>query len=296
MTTYSNETNQKGRNRMTNTALQVTNFDFYGDKLIALQDNATGEIYTAINSVLRGIGFTERQTKHIHKKWNEDIIISKGVQNFVLPDKNGIDQNTLCISDRKLPIALTKISITPKMKQNQPELVSKLELYQDKCADVLASVFIDHKSPDSMQPILDVLTSLTNTLNTTLQSINERLTNLEKEKQLAPISQKKKFSYWSSKMFPKYQALMDYFGIDEYKNLYHQLFNEFSNTYPSIELNQIIDDYCYENNLQNCFTLDAIEHNKDIRKLFEKMVDSLLEKYNLISTEEPVKCKTIFDK
>lgn len=37
---------------MTNTALQVTNFDFYEDKLIALQDNATGEIYTAINSVL----------------------------------------------------------------------------------------------------------------------------------------------------------------------------------------------------------------------------------------------------
>lgn len=70
-----------------NTALQVTNFDFYGDNLIAIQDNATGEIYTAINTVLRGIGFTERQTKYIHKKWNEDIIISKGVQNFVLPDK-----------------------------------------------------------------------------------------------------------------------------------------------------------------------------------------------------------------
>ena len=45
---------------MTNAALQVTDFDFYGDKLIDLHDNATGEIYTAINSVLRGIGFTER--------------------------------------------------------------------------------------------------------------------------------------------------------------------------------------------------------------------------------------------
>lgn len=287
---------QKGLTQMTNKALQVTNFDFYGDKLIALQDNATGEIYTAINSVLRGIGFTERQVRHNREKWLNDLVVSKGCQNFVIPMENGIKQETYCISDRKLPIALTKISITPKMKQNQPELVSKLELYQDKCADVLASVFIDHKSPDSMQPILDVLTSLTNTLNTTLQSMNERLTNLEKEKQSAPVSQKKKFSYWSSKMFPKYQALMNYFGIDEYKNLYHQLFNEFTNTYPSIELNQIIDDYCYENNLQNCFTLNAIEHNKDVRKLFEKMVDSLLEKYNLISTEEPVKCKTIFDK
>lgn len=51
-----------------NTALQVTNFNFYGDELIALKDNATGEIYTSINHVLRNIGFTERQIKHIHKK------------------------------------------------------------------------------------------------------------------------------------------------------------------------------------------------------------------------------------
>ena len=47
-----------------NTALQVTSFDFYGDNLIALQDNATGEIYTAITHVLRGIGFTDKQIEH----------------------------------------------------------------------------------------------------------------------------------------------------------------------------------------------------------------------------------------
>lgn len=59
---------QKGLTQMTNKALQVTNFDFYGENLIALQDNATGEIYTAINSVLRGIGFTERQVRHQYKR------------------------------------------------------------------------------------------------------------------------------------------------------------------------------------------------------------------------------------
>jgi len=34
---------------------------------------------------------------------------------------------------------------------------------------------------------------------------------------------KKRFSYWSSKMFPKYQLLMDYFEIPTGKNkiLYH---------------------------------------------------------------------------
>ena len=65
--------------------------------------------------------------------------------------------------------------------------------------------------------------------------------------------------------------------------------------YSDIELNQIIDDYCYENKLDCCFTLDAIEHDKTVRKLFENMVDGLLEKYDLISENIMMKEKTIFD-
>lgn len=280
-----------------NTALQVTNFIFYGDELIALKDNATGEIYTSINSILRGIGFTQRQIKHIHKKWCEDIIVSKGVQNFVLPTKSG-NQETTCISIRKLLIALTKISITPKMKQKQPELASKLELYQDKCADVLASIFIDHKTTDQiiLQPIVDNLNTFTKAVNDNLLSLSERISKLEeKQLQTEKSLHTKRFSYWTSKMFPKYQLLMDYFGIDKNKELYKQLYKEFHNTYPDIEINQIVDDYCYENNLDSCFTLDAIEHDKTVRKLFENMVDNLLKKYDLISENVTVKEKTIFD-
>ena len=59
----------------TNAALQVTNFDFYGDILIALQDNATGEIYAVINQVLRGIGFTAKdQIWKKRDKWLNDSI------------------------------------------------------------------------------------------------------------------------------------------------------------------------------------------------------------------------------
>ena len=45
------------------------------------------------------------------------------------------------------------------MKQKQPELISKIEPYQDKCADVLAAVFIDHKTTDQImfQSIVDTL-------------------------------------------------------------------------------------------------------------------------------------------
>lgn len=293
----------------TQTALQVTDFNFYGDNLIALKDNATGEIFTAINSVLRGIGFTDKdQIRKRRDKWINDSVISKGVVKFSIPmqevvtknDTTLLDKETYCISQHKLPIALAKINITPKMKQTQPELASKLELYQDKCADVLASVFIDHKSVTeiNMQPITDALTSITNTLTTltqTMTSMQQEINSIKETQNNKLILPKKKYSYWTTKMFPKYQLLTDYFQIS-YTELYKNLYRELQNIYPDIDLNQEIDDYCYENKLESAYTLDVIEHNLTLRKLFELTVDSLLNKYNLADSYNiNAKIPTIFD-
>lgn len=283
-----------------NTALQVTNFNFYGDELIALKDNATNEIYTSINSVLRGIGFNkDSQLQYQRDKWINDKSISKGIVKFPTPTQSG-NQETNCISIRKLPLALAKINITKRLERDYPHITKKLELYQDKCADVLASVFLDNKTTDqiTMQPILDTLNTFTKTVNDTLLSLNERMLKLEEsQEQVKKSLPKKRFSYWNSKMFPKYQLLMDYFKIPTGKNgiLYKELYKEFHNTYPDIEINQIVDDYCYDNGLDSCFTLDAIEHDKTVRKLFESLVDGLLEKYDLISENVSIKEKTIFD-
>lgn len=294
----------------TQTALQVTDFNFYGDNLIALKDNATGEIFTAINSVLKGIGFTDKnQIRKRRDKWINDPVISKGVVKFNIPmqevvtknDTTLLDKETYCISQHKLPIALAKINITPKMKQTQPELASKLELYQDKCADVLASVFIDNKtvSDINIQPITETLNTITNTLTTlaqTMISMQQEINTIKDSQEDKPKLPKKKWSYWSTKMYPKYQLLTDYFHIS-HKELYKNLYNELQNTYPDIDLNQDIDDYCYENNFESAYTLDVIEHNLTLRKLFESVVDNLLNKYNLADTYNiNTRIKTIFDK
>ena len=265
----------------TQTALQVTDFNFYGDDLIALKDNATGEIFIAINSVLRGIGFIDKdQIRKRRDKWINDPVISKGVVKFNIPiqevvtknDTTLLDKETYCISQHKLPIALAKITITPKMKQTQPELASKLELYQDKCADVLASVFINHKSVTemNMQPITDTLTSITNTLTTltqTMTSMQQEINSIkETQSNKLTLSKKKKYSYWTTKMFPKYQLLTDYFQIS-YTELYKNLYRELQNIYPDIDLNQEIDDYCYENKLESAYTLDVIEHNLTLQAI-----------------------------
>ena len=171
------------------TALQVTNFNFYGDELIALRDNSTGEVYTSINSVLKGIGFADKdQIRKRRDKWINDIVVSKGICVFNIPTYEGVTkkdtpmnyQETYCISQRKLPIALAKINITPKMKQAQPELASKLELYQDKCADVLASIFIDKKITSDINSE-SLAETISNAITLALQPVYEKISNIEEQ-------------------------------------------------------------------------------------------------------------------
>ena len=277
----------------TQTALQVTDFNFYGDNLIALKDNATGEIYTAINSVLRGIGFKDEQVRYQRSKWIKDKTLSKGVLKFNIPTNGGY-QLTECISVHKLPLGLAKINITKRLERDYPNITEKLELYQDKCADVLASVFIDHKTASdiNMQSITNALTSVANTLTTftqTIASLQQEINEIKKSHQ----KPKRKWSYWSSKMYPKYQLLTEYFQISN-SELYKNLYIELQNMYPDIDLNQIIDDYCYKNNLDSAYTLDVIERDTTLRSLFEDMVDNLLERYNLAENNINVYQETIF--
>lgn len=279
--TTSNTTNQA--------ALQITTFDFYGDELIALKDNATGEVYTAINTILRNIGFKDSQVRYHRNKWINDLSISQGVHKFSIPSNGGY-QISDCITSRLLPFALAKINISVRTKREYPELVKRLLLYQDKCADVLAAVFIDHTSIQDIQfqeviTVLNRLSKAINTLHGELQYVISEITNLNNhldsiEQQISKPIPKRKYSYWTTKMFPKYQALADYLQIS-YKELYKLLFKELQDTYLEIDLNQLVDDFCYENKLESCYTLDAIEHDKEVRKLFESVVNNMLHKYEL---------------
>ena len=132
-------------------------------------------------------------------------------------------------------------------------------------------------------------------INITLLSLNDRLTKLEENQiKIQKSLPKKKFSYWSTKMYPKYQLLTDYFHISN-TELYKNLYRELQNTYPDIDLNQEIDDYCYENKFESAYTLDVIEHNLTLRKAYEHIVDTLLDKYNLSDGNHETRYVTIFD-
>lgn len=156
----------------------------------------------------------------------------------------------------------------------------------------LVNSYFRVKETISKDPTIIAMQMITETMKLMQQDISTI-----KEQQLHAQKQilKKPFSRWTSKMFPKYQLLMDYFDIDR-KELYHNLFLELQNLYPDIDLVQMQEDYCFENGLERCYTMEVIEHNKDLRTLFEHMVDDLLDRYKLKSdsNEEYTIRKTIF--
>lgn len=57
---------------------------------------------------------------------------------------------------------------------------------------------------------------------------------------------------------------------------------KFREQYTDKDLNQMIDDYCHNNNLKNCMTMDALAYDKEYRNLFEEMVDAILDEREIL--------------
>lgn len=174
---------------------------------------------------------------------------------------------------------------------------SKANQFMDWCWDVIEKYRHNQGfTNSSIDALTNAITTLTTTFTQTVTTIQQDISTI-KEQQLQTQKQipKKSFSRWTSKMFPKYKLLMNHFDVT-LKDLYHNLFLELQNLYPDIDLVQIQEDYCFENGLERCYTMEVIEHNKDLRTLFEYMVDDLLDRYKLKldSDEEYTTRKTIF--
>lgn len=120
--------------------LIVKNVDLFGDMVIAAQDK-DGVVWVGVKWICEGIGFSDGQRQRQTSNIGEDIVLSKGVANLPLPT-NGGNQLVLCLKLDYIPLWLAKVSITPNMKENNPELVNKLVKYQLQAKDVLAKAFV----------------------------------------------------------------------------------------------------------------------------------------------------------
>lgn len=204
--------------------LTIKNVDFNGSNLMAAKSNSTNIIYVGIGYVCKGIGFNKDQRDRQVKNVQSDLVLSKGCVRFDAGVFNK-DNETIGIDIDYLPLWLAKISITPKMKKDQPEVVEKLIQYQLKAKDVLANAFIkqQHTNKYYIQREAEKI-------------VRNMLTDTIKEK--IPDSPHKRFAYPNytrliykmlfnktttqlreEKKVPKSKSLRDFFNPDELKEI-----------------------------------------------------------------------------
>ena len=182
-----------------------------------------------------------------------------------LSSTDGKESNTYLYTERGV-MEICRWSNKPKANQ-----------FMDWCWDIVTKYRQGEINNINLQPLLDAIASLTVAVTSMQQDIQLLIQASSAQRQLP---RKRHFSRWTNKMMPKYQLLMDYLHVDR-KELYHNLFMELQNLYPDIDLAQAQDDFCFENNIDSCFTMDVIEHTKFLRDIFEHMVDSILSQYKL---------------
>ncbi len=123
--------------------LDVKRVPFMGTDLMAARDEK-GQIWAGVRWMCEGIGLSKGQMQNERTKIHNDKVLAQGERNLVLPTGGG-NQEVLCLALDFVPLWLAKISITPTMEAEAPELATKLETYQLRAKDVLASAFLPKK-------------------------------------------------------------------------------------------------------------------------------------------------------
>lgn len=120
--------------------LEIKRVPFMGAELMAARDT-DGQIWAGVRWMCDGIGLSKGQMQNERTRIHNDKVLSQGERNLVLPTRGG-NQETLCLKPDFVPLWLAKISITPSMEAETPELADRLEQYQLRAKDTLAEAFL----------------------------------------------------------------------------------------------------------------------------------------------------------
>ena len=169
----------------------------------------------------------------------------------------------------------------------------KANLFMDWVWDIIEKYRHNELQPN-LQPLIDSLSILTQTITTMQQDINAL-----KESQSVKKLPEKKYSRWKTNTFNKLNTLLSYVNTHSEENLklseiIHLVIQETEDTY-NIEINDYVEAYKSEFNLDtNPYAIDVINHYKDIKDIFTLTLDSIMNRLNLSDNTKSAN-KNIFD-
>lgn len=157
--------------------LEVKRVPFLGTELMAARDES-GQIWAGVSYICNGIGLNKNEKDRQVKNVQADRVLKKGCVKF---DAGVFDQNNQAVAIKLdfVPLWLAKISITPTMESDNPELADCLEQYQLRAKDVLAAAFLPnvHKESKSTMELLRLQSQAMFELDERVNVLEDKLEN-----------------------------------------------------------------------------------------------------------------------
>ena len=170
--------------------LEIKRVPFLGTELMAARDES-GQIWAGVSYICNGIGLNKNEKDRQVKNVQADRVMKKGCVKF---DAGVFDPNNQAVAIKLdfVPLWLAKISITPTMEAETPELADRLEQYQLRAKDVLAATFLPVSAApdmDALSPELRLLINLElqqKEQNRAIEAVNQKVDNIRDVVALSP--------------------------------------------------------------------------------------------------------------
>lgn len=143
----------------------------------------------------------------------------------------------------------------------------------------------ENNTVNSITTVINNIYEAITTLSQSITQMQQDITTLKEQSQNKPLPTKT-YSRWKTNTFNKLRLLTDYANehSDQELSLSDTLYitiNEMQDTYD-IDLSSYTKDYMLENSSETKpYALDVINYYKDLRKMYDLVVNSIMEKLNL---------------
>lgn len=276
------------------TGLAIKDVQFNGATLRAAQD-AENIIWVGVRWVCEGLGLSENRTDYERKRIQNDLVLSKGVKFYSLGNDRA-KSDVLCLKLDFLPLWLAKISITPKMKKENPLLVENLIEYQLKAKDVLAVAFLKKEMVVPQSDYSKQISDLQNTIEEMRQE-NHRM--YKDMKSLANIILDWKESYahipandsyivdktyvysqWKIDMYSKMDNICkNTYEFEKRADVMTYIYRYMNNNYGIVWEEEVSEYKKLNNIIYKPSTIDIVRDKQILRSIFGSILDDMERKY-----------------
>lgn len=267
------------------TELAIKDVEFNGATLRAAQDTEN-IIWVGVAWVCQGLGLSEDRIKYERKKIQKDLVLVQGVKFYPLGSGNS-DTDVLCLKLDFLPLWLAKISITPTMKRENPQLVENLITYQLKAKDVLAEAFLYNNKEETVPSILEYEQKI-DRLESKIDKMYEDMGTLAKmfldwkettDKRTLPVVTDRNTS-WKPSMYEKMDHICANTSDFEKRADIMKWIYRYINKNYGVVWDQEVREYKERNKTHILpSTIDVVQDKPIIKSIFESVLSDLEYKY-----------------